>query len=167
MKDLRKRKAAQQARGLLDQKEVLNRLGIARSTFYIMLEKGEFVQPIRLSARVHVWKETDIDDFMEQKIKDREPVLSNIEPTSNDGGQAQKMDAQHSEIEQLKAERKAASVNMNPSLMAHSMTLRDWFAGQALAGALADSTRDSYAYEYAESAYEYADAMLAAREVKR
>jgi len=46
------------------------------------------------------------------------------------------------------------------------MTLRDWFAGQALAGALADSTRDLYAYEYAESAYECADAMLAAREVK-
>ena len=66
------RKAAQQARGLLDQKEVLNRLGIARSTFYIMLGKGEFVQPIRLSARVHVWKETDIDDFIEQKIKERD-----------------------------------------------------------------------------------------------
>lgn len=46
------------------------------------------------------------------------------------------------------------------------MTLRDWFAGQALAGALADSSRDLYAYEYAESAYEYADAMLKAREMK-
>lgn len=46
------------------------------------------------------------------------------------------------------------------------MTLRDWFAGQYLAGALADSTRDLYMHEYAEFAYECADAMLAAREVK-
>ena len=43
-------------------------------------------------------------------IKAREPVLSDIEPTSNDDGQAQTVDAQHSEIEQFKAERDAATL---------------------------------------------------------
>jgi hypothetical protein len=43
------------------------------------------------------------------------------------------------------------------------MTLRDWFAGQALAGALADPTCDLSPIELAKIAYKEADAMLAAR----
>jgi len=43
------------------------------------------------------------------------------------------------------------------------MTLRDWFAGQALAGMLADHTRDAYPEQYAKSAYMYADEMLTER----
>lgn len=47
------------------------------------------------------------------------------------------------------------------------MTLRDWFAGKALAGILANSNREGTPKEYAHDAYEQADAMLAARnEVK-
>ena len=44
------------------------------------------------------------------------------------------------------------------------MTLRDYFAGQALAGALADPTCDVSPIELAKIAYREADAMLAARE---
>ena len=43
------------------------------------------------------------------------------------------------------------------------MTLRDWFAGQALAGFLARSN-DGSPSETALDAYDMADAMLAARE---
>ncbi len=47
------------------------------------------------------------------------------------------------------------------------MSLRDWFAGQALAGMLANkhwaNDRES---TVAEMAYGYADAMLAARETR-
>lgn len=47
----------------------------------------------------------------------------------------------------------------------HGMTLRDWFAGQALAGLVTDySTKE--AKLLARHCYEYADAMLEAREVK-
>jgi hypothetical protein len=44
------------------------------------------------------------------------------------------------------------------------MTLRDWFAGQALAGLMADpGTFDTPHKRLAESCYGMADAMLAAR----
>ena len=46
-----------------------------------------------------------------------------------------------------------------------TMSLRDYFAGQALAGIVARGAWDPRS-DAAESAYEYADAMLAAREVK-
>jgi hypothetical protein len=46
------------------------------------------------------------------------------------------------------------------------MTLRDWFAGQALAGMLRDTTNDitlSRTQSFAITAYEVADAMIAER----
>ena len=46
------------------------------------------------------------------------------------------------------------------------MTLRDYFAGQALAGALADPTCDISPVELAKIAYREADAMIAEREAK-
>jgi hypothetical protein len=42
------------------------------------------------------------------------------------------------------------------------MTLRDWFAGQALTGLLAGNTGDK-APNWAKAAYQVADAMLKAR----
>ena len=44
------------------------------------------------------------------------------------------------------------------------MSLRDWFAGQALAGLLADSNILGTDKWFAEAVYRYADAMLNARE---
>lgn len=47
------------------------------------------------------------------------------------------------------------------------LSLRDWFAGQALAALITDDEGpdnfDDFSKEVAESAYGYADAMLAAR----
>lgn len=43
------------------------------------------------------------------------------------------------------------------------MTLRDWFAGQALAGLLAESMHDCGPSGIAHDCYQYADAMLEAR----
>ena len=44
------------------------------------------------------------------------------------------------------------------------MSLRDWFAGQALAGLMAHPTAEFTAKGGAAIAYEFADAMLRARE---
>jgi hypothetical protein len=47
------------------------------------------------------------------------------------------------------------------------MTLRDWFAGQALAGMMAHKDSAKWTRnEVAGDCYAYADAMLKAREVK-
>lgn len=51
---------------------------------------------------------------------------------------------------------------------ANGMTLRDWFAGQALAGLLAnpDGRRSWGNADWADEAFDQADAMLKAREPK-
>lgn len=48
----------------------------------------------------------------------------------------------------------------------HGMTLRDWFAGQALSAFAKKIESPSDARIYAETAYYIADAMLKAREEK-
>jgi hypothetical protein len=52
----------------------------------------------------------------------------------------------------------------NPSYSAPGMTLRDWFAGQALAGLLAHTGESER--NRAVAAYRYADAMLRARDTR-
>jgi len=47
------------------------------------------------------------------------------------------------------------------------MTLRDYFAGQALAGILSAANFGNAKDWIGQRAYEYADAMLAAREAKK
>ena len=48
----------------------------------------------------------------------------------------------------------------------NGMTLRDWFAGQALTGLLSDSNARGSKSLYVKDAYDLADAMLAFRERK-
>jgi hypothetical protein len=50
-----------------------------------------------------------------------------------------------------------------PGWLRGGMTLRDWFAGQALAGYLANPALHAKVVEWAHDAYLTADAMLAER----
>ena len=55
------------------------------------------------------------------------------------------------------------------SIMTPGMTLRDWFAGQALSGLAASwqSERWARGKDFAEAAYEQADAMMEARKANQ
>ena len=49
----------------------------------------------------------------------------------------------------------------------NGMSLRDWFAGQALAGMIACPNTNGGGKDFAVYAYKYADAMLAERQKER
>jgi hypothetical protein len=49
------------------------------------------------------------------------------------------------------------------SLSVDGMSLRDWFAGQALVGLLAPGTKPPSPYEFSRLSYLIADGMIAAR----
>lgn len=44
--------------------QVLARVGFSRSTLWRRVRDGSFPSPIKLSARVTVWRQRDIDDWM-------------------------------------------------------------------------------------------------------
>lgn len=62
----------------------------------------------------------------------------------------------------------AFPVTAGQTVYAHGMALRDWFAGQALAGAVSDPSmvinNDELRKALAEGIYKMADAMLEARD---
>ncbi len=49
-------------------KEVMNKTGIARSTVWYMVKKGTFPVPRKVSPRVTVWVESEIDEFIEKVV---------------------------------------------------------------------------------------------------
>ena len=49
---------------------IKDRTGLSRSTIYLRIKKGDFPKPISLGDRAVGWLEKDIDDWLEQKIKD-------------------------------------------------------------------------------------------------
>ena len=49
-------------------KDVMKKTGLARSTIWLWVKEGKLPKPIKLSERVTVWKESDIDEWMESKI---------------------------------------------------------------------------------------------------
>lgn len=48
--------------------EVEALMGVKKSTIYDMLKKGEFIKPIRFSARAVVWPETAVLQFIQDRI---------------------------------------------------------------------------------------------------
>ena len=56
---------------LLSRREVLERTGIPRSTWYEMRDRGEFPEPVRLGAQTVGWSEADIDQWLKQHMPAR------------------------------------------------------------------------------------------------
>lgn len=48
---------------------VKDRTGLSRSTIYLRIASGEFPKPIPLGGRAVGWLESEVNDWLEQKIK--------------------------------------------------------------------------------------------------
>ena len=53
---------------ILRLREVISRTGIARSTIYTKIAEGKFPRPIQLGSRSVGWLETEIDQWLSQRI---------------------------------------------------------------------------------------------------
>lgn len=58
---------------LLTFDEVHKRTGIKKSSAYAKMAKGLFPKPVRIAARSVRWVESDIDDWINQKISQTKP----------------------------------------------------------------------------------------------
>lgn len=56
---------------LLRVKEVAKKTSAGKSTIWGWVKDGKFPKPIKLSDRISVWKESDIDEWIESK-KDKD-----------------------------------------------------------------------------------------------
>jgi len=57
---------------LLRRKTVEARTGLARSTLYQMMQTGHFPKPVRIGGRAVAWLESDIDEWIEARLAERE-----------------------------------------------------------------------------------------------
>ena len=49
--------------------DVIDRVGFSRSTIYDFIAKGRFPTPIRIGTRAVGWLDSDINDWINQQIK--------------------------------------------------------------------------------------------------
>jgi len=49
--------------------DVANKTTLAKSTIWLKMASGEFPKPTKLSAAINVWKESDIDSWIEGKFE--------------------------------------------------------------------------------------------------
>lgn len=61
--------AAQHAQVLLRRKQVEARTGLARSTIYQYVRAGTFPKPVPLSSRAVGWIESEISDWIAERIR--------------------------------------------------------------------------------------------------
>jgi prophage regulatory protein len=54
---------------ILRLKNVLNKTGDSRSGLYLKVSKGVFPKPIKLSARSVGWLESEVDNWIDQRIE--------------------------------------------------------------------------------------------------
>ena len=50
---------------------VTNKTGKKRSSIYLMIANGEFPKPIKIGKRSSAWVEREVDEWIQQRIKNR------------------------------------------------------------------------------------------------
>ena len=58
--------------------EVISRTGYRRSNIYLLMSLGEFPKSIRLGGRAVGWLESEVDGWMESRIKQRETSENSV-----------------------------------------------------------------------------------------
>jgi prophage regulatory protein len=61
---------------LIKLKDVMHTTGLARSTVYKYIADGNFPKPISLSERNVAWLENEVQDWILDKIEQRDSALS-------------------------------------------------------------------------------------------
>ena len=55
--------------------QVKSRTGLSRSTIYLLIKSGHLKSPIALGARAVGWLDSDVDEFIAERVKaSRKPV---------------------------------------------------------------------------------------------
>lgn len=57
---------------ILRRQEVSERVGLKTTALYEMINRGEFPRPMKLSERAVGWLESDIDEWIQSRIKHRD-----------------------------------------------------------------------------------------------
>lgn len=50
--------------------DVRAKVGLSRSTIYLRMSKGQFPQTVKLGERSVAWIDSDIDDWIEERINE-------------------------------------------------------------------------------------------------
>ena len=61
---------------ILRLRDVRERTGLATSSVYDLMKRGNFPRPVRISARSVGWPENEIDDFIADRIAERDARVS-------------------------------------------------------------------------------------------
>lgn len=54
--------------------QVIERTTLSRSSIYEMMATGTFPKPVKLNLRANGWLETEISDWVSQRVAEREAV---------------------------------------------------------------------------------------------
>jgi prophage regulatory protein len=60
---------------LIKLKEVIEKTSLGRSTIYEFMTKGTFPKQVSLGAKSVAWLESEVDDWIEEKVRKRSNVL--------------------------------------------------------------------------------------------
>jgi prophage regulatory protein len=58
--------------------EVIERLGVSRTTFLRMIENSEFPKPIRVGQRIIFWLEEDVTAYLAEQARQAGRTVSSI-----------------------------------------------------------------------------------------
>jgi len=61
-----------ESKKLLRIEDVSNKTTLAKSTIWLKLSQGKFPKPTKISSAISVWKESDIDNWIESFFQNTE-----------------------------------------------------------------------------------------------